>query len=198
MGFCGEKINAFNIGDGVLNNECFVDGLNIIPHALFILCTVPMLVVWNKSTAGKTKVKTWVHYWGHDVRWMTSLVLFLTLVLQIAEGAMADYRDPDAINYHTFIPSCIAFVGAIFSIAFYHNIENCNLPRFLLGLICYWIFAIVVNSLKITSLYRNDVSIDILRIWLHWVATILYCLLLVIEVNLFRKQVRIMMSCHNH
>lgn len=62
MGFCGSKSDAMRVEDGVLQNECFVDVLNIIPHATISLIGIFIVTVWNHSVMGKLKAKTWVHF----------------------------------------------------------------------------------------------------------------------------------------
>lgn len=62
MGFCGTKSDAMSVAEGVLQNDCFVDVLNIIPHATMALIGIFIITVWNHSVMGKLKVKTWVHF----------------------------------------------------------------------------------------------------------------------------------------
>ena len=62
MAFCGSKSDAMSVKDGVLQNECFVDVLNIIPHATLSLIGIFIVTVWNHSVMGKLKAKTWVHF----------------------------------------------------------------------------------------------------------------------------------------
>lgn len=189
MGFCGSKLNAMSVKDGVIQNECFVDVLNIIPHALLALVCIFILTVWNHSVIGKLKVKTWVHYQWHSFRWICTLSLLTTIIVEIAEGFISDLNDPDSTNYHAFVPACVAFLGALLSIIFYHNVEQWNSPRFLLVLFIYWPMAIVLKCLKALSIYRNDLTLDHLKVWLALIDIIFYLMLFMTELNVLRCQV---------
>ncbi|BFZ18446.1 hypothetical protein BsWGS_21482 [Bradybaena similaris] len=188
MGFCGSKSNAMSVKDGVIQNECFVDVLNIIPHALLALICIFILTVWNHSVIGKLKVKTWVHYQGHSLRWICTLALLTTIIVEISEGFISDLNDPDSTNYHAFIPSCIAFIGGLLSIIFYHNVEQWNSPKFLMLLLMYWPMAIVMKCLKALSIYRNNLTLDHLKVWLALIDILFYLLLFFIELNVLRCQ----------
>ncbi|KAI8739255.1 ATP-binding cassette sub-family C member 9 [Biomphalaria glabrata] len=188
MGFCGSKSNAMSVKDGVIQNECFVDVLNIIPHALLALVSIFILTVWNHSVIGKLKVKTWVHYQCHNLRWICTLSLLATIIVEIAEGFISDLNDPDSTNYHAFVPACVAFLGALLSIIFYHNVEQWNSPRFLLLLLVYWPMAIVLKFLKALSIFRNDLTLDHLKVWLAIIDITFYMILFIIELNVLRCQ----------
>lgn len=72
MAFCGSKSDAMSVKDGVLQNECFVDVLNIIPHATLSLIGIFIVTVWNHSVMGKLKAKTWVHFQVSLTDWVLS------------------------------------------------------------------------------------------------------------------------------
>ncbi|XP_060072663.1 ATP-binding cassette sub-family C member 9-like [Ylistrum balloti] len=188
MGFCGSRDDALRVDNGVLQNECFVDVLNIVPHAIFLLISVFILIVWNRSVLGQLHVTTWVHYHGHSLRWTVTLVLVISCGVGIAEGVMSDYMDQDTVNVHTFLPQCLALVAALGSITYYHNVEQWNSPRFLLVLMGYWLSMIVLKFLKAFSLYKNEVIHVHLRVWLTWFDVFLYLILLLVELNVLRVQ----------
>ncbi|XP_046564179.1 ATP-binding cassette sub-family C member 9-like [Haliotis rubra] len=188
MGFCGSKEDAMSVKKGVLLNTCFVDVLNMIPHALLALICIFILTVWNHSVMGKIKVKTWVHFPGHNLRWISTLALIIVNIVQIAEGVISDSNDPDTVNYHTFIPQCVTTVGTIVSITYYHNVEMWNSPKFLLVLIVYWPSAIILKVLKAFSLYKNNLTLDYLKPWLLWMAITAYLIIFIVELNLLRVQ----------
>ncbi|GFN95555.1 canalicular multispecific organic anion transporter 1 [Plakobranchus ocellatus] len=188
MGFCGSKSNAMSVKEGVIQNECFVDVLNIIPHALLALVCIFVLTVWNHSVIGKLKVKTWVHYQGHSLRWICTLALITTIIVEIAEGFFSDLKDPDSTNYHAFVPACVAFLGALLSIVYYHNVEQWNSPRFLLLLLFYWPLAGMLKCIKALSIYRNDLTLDHLKVWLALIDIVFYLVLLLVELNVLRCQ----------
>ncbi|XP_055997063.1 ATP-binding cassette sub-family C member 8-like isoform X2 [Ostrea edulis] len=186
MSFCGSKNRARSVAEGVVKNECFVDVLNIVPHAIFVLVSLFILIVWCKSKY--YNATSWVHFRGHNVRWFFSLVLIVIIVTEIAEGFMSDARDPDTVNYHVFIPPIIALVATILSLVFYHNIEQWNSPRFLLIILAYWMSVLPIKILKGVSLYKNGTSIVHVRVWLTWIDVALYMILLTVEINLLRVQ----------
>lgn len=46
LSFCGDKVpSAYGINDGVLNNGCFVDALNLVPHVFLLFITFPILFI---------------------------------------------------------------------------------------------------------------------------------------------------------
>lgn len=194
MGFCGSKEDAMSVKNGVLLNTCFVDVLNMIPHALLALICIFILTVWNHSVMGKIKVKTWVHFQGHNLRWIATLALLIINIVQIAEGVISDSNDPDTVNYHTFIPQCVVTVGTIVSITYYHNVEMWNSPKFLLVLMVYWPSAITLKVLKAFSLYKNNLTLDYLKPWLLWMAIAAYLVIFMVELNLLRVQVCVFVS----
>ncbi|PVD32870.1 hypothetical protein C0Q70_08317 [Pomacea canaliculata] len=188
MGFCGSKSDAMRVEDGVLQNECFVDVLNIIPHATISLIGIFIVTVWNHSVMGKLKAKTWVHFQGHNFRWVLNLALLLVVIFEVAEGVISDSNDPDSTNYHTFVPQCLAFVGALTAIIYYHKVEIWNSPKFLLALLIYWPSSFSLKFLKVFSMYKNDITWRHLKMWLAWTVIILYILLFLVELNLLRLQ----------
>ncbi|KAL8596886.1 hypothetical protein ACOMHN_065836 [Nucella lapillus] len=188
MAFCGSKSDAMSVKDGVLQNECFVDVLNIIPHATLSLIGIFIVTVWNHSVMGKLKAKTWVHFQGHNFRWILTLALLTVLIIEIAEGLISDANDPDTTNYHAFIPQCLAFVGALVAVIYHHKVEVWNSPKFLLALLIYWPAALSLKFLKVFSMYKNSISWPHLKMWLAWGVIGLYIALLLVELNLLRMQ----------
>uniref|UniRef100_A0A673APH7 ATP-binding cassette, sub-family C (CFTR/MRP), member 9 n=1 Tax=Sphaeramia orbicularis TaxID=375764 RepID=A0A673APH7_9TELE len=47
LSFCGSDnhIKAYSVNDGVLNNGCFVDALNLVPHVFLLFITFPILFI---------------------------------------------------------------------------------------------------------------------------------------------------------
>lgn len=50
LSFCGNNISSYNIYDGVLQNPCFVDALNLVPHVFLLFITFPILFIGKEST----------------------------------------------------------------------------------------------------------------------------------------------------
>ncbi|KAK3084802.1 hypothetical protein FSP39_019339 [Pinctada imbricata] len=184
--FCGSRDGARSVSHGALQNECFVDVLNIIPHAIFVLISLFILIVWSRSLFYKIENATWSHYSGHNLRWVLTLLLILVSLVEIADGITSDRQDPDIINLHTILPQCIALISAILSIVFYHSVEQWNSPRFLLILLAYWSSALLLKIIKIISLDKNGMSTEHLRVWLKYIDTGLCAALTLVEINALR------------
>lgn len=47
LAFCGSENNsaAYNVDAGVLNNGCFLDALNVVPHVFLLFITFPILFI---------------------------------------------------------------------------------------------------------------------------------------------------------
>lgn len=45
LSFCGNKSSSYNIYHGVLQNSCFVDALNLVPHVFLLFITFPILFI---------------------------------------------------------------------------------------------------------------------------------------------------------
>lgn len=52
LAFCGSDQNstAYKVTDGVLNNGCFVDALNVVPHVFLLFITFPILFIGECSS----------------------------------------------------------------------------------------------------------------------------------------------------
>ena len=178
--FCGPHINATKVGDGILANECFLDGLSFFPHILLILISLPILIAWNKSSYGGTQAQTWVHFPLHTFRWILFIILILLNLVEIGEGVISDSMFVGS-HLHLYIPHCVALIGSLFSIIYYHNVESLNSPRFLLLLILYWVAGLIVKILKVIHLFRKGLGVEHLRFDLTWDVIIVYGLLLILE-----------------
>lgn len=60
LAFCGNENNsvAYNVDGGVLNNGCFLDALNVVPHVFLLFITFPILFVgeccWEVTSSHPT------------------------------------------------------------------------------------------------------------------------------------------------
>ena len=71
LSFCGQLVRpddnttlSSESERGMFHNECFVDGLSLIPAIGFLLVTLPIIIAWVKSQVGSVHAKTWVHFPG--------------------------------------------------------------------------------------------------------------------------------------
>lgn len=50
LSFCGNDLNnSYSVNKGVLNNGCFVDALNLVPHVFLLFITFPILFIGMKT-----------------------------------------------------------------------------------------------------------------------------------------------------
>ncbi|MEQ2206310.1 hypothetical protein XENOCAPTIV_027610 [Xenoophorus captivus] len=124
LSFCGNnKVpSAYSVDNGVLNNGCFVDALNLVPHVFLLFITFPILFIGWGSQSSKVQIhhNTWLHFPGHNMRWiLTFLLLFVHVIMSTN-------------HLHLFMPAFMGFIAATTSVVYYHNIETSNFPKLLL------------------------------------------------------------------
>uniref|UniRef100_A0A1B0GT49 ATP-binding cassette, sub-family C member 8 n=1 Tax=Mus musculus TaxID=10090 RepID=A0A1B0GT49_MOUSE len=94
LAFCGTENHsaAYRVDQGVLNNGCFVDALNVVPHVFLLFITFPILFIGWGSQSSKVHIhhSTWLHFPGHNLRWILTFMLLFVLVCEIAEGILSD------------------------------------------------------------------------------------------------------------
>ncbi|CAF95602.1 unnamed protein product [Tetraodon nigroviridis] len=92
MSFCGSENGTigYYVADNVFNNGCFVDALNLVPHVFLLFITFPILFIgmWG-SQSSKVQIhhNTWLHFPGHNLRWILTFLLLFVHVCELAEGA---------------------------------------------------------------------------------------------------------------
>lgn len=54
LAFCGSENHsaAYRVDQGVLNNGCFVDALNVVPHVFLLFITFPILFIGERAASG--------------------------------------------------------------------------------------------------------------------------------------------------
>ncbi|XP_051889407.1 LOW QUALITY PROTEIN: ATP-binding cassette sub-family C member 9-like [Pristis pectinata] len=219
LSFCGnDTTTAYNVDDGVLNNGCFVDALNLVPHVFLLFITFPILFIggaprihsthaplttpqcrmpqdsrngWG-SQSSKVQIhhNTWLHFPGHSFRWILTFILLFVLVCEIAEGMVSD-RKMNTRHLHLFMPATMGFIAATTSIVYYHNIETSNFPKLLLALFIYWVLAFITKSIKLVKYCDHGVNMSQLRFCITLMLVFLYGSLMAVEINviIFRKYV---------
>ena len=190
--FCGPgdtlTVNRSLGRPNILDNECFLDGLEFVPHVLLFLITLPVVILLSKSR-NEVKGGPWVHFPGHTVRWIFTLILMVIHLCEIGEGVIAEFRD-EGPHLHLYLTHCVALIGCIVSIIYYTSIETWNSPRLLLALLIYWIGALTIKCMKLVSLFKKGLSVNFVRFNFTWDVVILYTILLLVELNVLRKLVR--------
>uniref|UniRef100_A0A674KGB1 ATP binding cassette subfamily C member 8 n=1 Tax=Terrapene triunguis TaxID=2587831 RepID=A0A674KGB1_9SAUR len=189
LAFCGNENNsaAYNVEKGVLNNGCFVDALNVVPHVFLLFITFPILFIGWGSQSSKVHIhhSTWLHFPGHNLRWILTFILLFVLVCEIAEGIVSDGVS-ESRHLHLYMPAGMAFLAAITSVVYYHNIETSNFPKLLIALLFYWTLAFITKTIKFVKFCDNGVGFSQLRFCLTGLLVILYGMLLAVEINVIR------------
>ncbi|XP_006121320.1 ATP-binding cassette sub-family C member 9 isoform X4 [Pelodiscus sinensis] len=188
VAFCGnDNTSAYNVSAGVLKNVCFVDALNLVPHVFLLFITFPILFIGWGSQSSKVQIhhNTWLHFPGHNLRWILTFTLLFVHVCEIAEGIVSDTR-MNSHHLHLFLPAMMGFVAATTAIVYYHNIETSNFPKLLLALFLYWIMAFVTKTIKLIRYCEDGVPLSQLRFCITGIMVILYGLLMAVEINVIR------------
>nr|XP_007966073.2 ATP-binding cassette sub-family C member 9 isoform X2 [Chlorocebus sabaeus] len=187
LSFCGNNISSYNINDGVLQNSCFVDALNLVPHVFLLFITFPILFIGWGSQSSKVQIhhNTWLHFPGHNLRWILTFALLFVHVCEIAEGIVSDSRR-ESRHLHLFMPAVMGFVATTTSIVYYHNIETSNFPKLLLALFLYWVMAFITKTIKLVKYCQSGLDISDLRFCITGMMVILNGLLMAVEINVIR------------
>uniref|UniRef100_A0A8C5ADF5 ATP-binding cassette, sub-family C (CFTR/MRP), member 9 n=1 Tax=Gadus morhua TaxID=8049 RepID=A0A8C5ADF5_GADMO len=189
LSFCGvNKVNnSYSVDGGVLNNGCFVDALNLVPHVFLLFITFPILFIGWGSQSSKVQIhhNTWLHFPGHNLRWILTFSLLFVHVCEFAEGLVSS-KGMDSNYLHLFMPAFIGFIAGTTSVVYYHNIETSNFPKLLLVLFIYWVLAFITKSIKLWKYTEYYVGPRHLRFCITALLVILYGLLMAVEVNVIR------------
>ncbi|XP_046879251.1 LOW QUALITY PROTEIN: ATP-binding cassette sub-family C member 9-like [Hypomesus transpacificus] len=189
LSFCGNDVNksAYGVEKGVLNNGCFVDALNLVPHVFLLFITFPILFIGWGSQSSKVQIhhNTWLHFPGHNLRWVLTFSLLFIHVCEIAEGIVSN-NEMSTNHLHLFMPAFMGFIAATTSLVYYHNIETSNFPKLLLALFIYWVLAFITKSIKLWKFAELGISIQHLRFCITALLVLLYGLLMAVEVNVIR------------
>uniref|UniRef100_A0A8C0R026 ATP binding cassette subfamily C member 9 n=1 Tax=Canis lupus dingo TaxID=286419 RepID=A0A8C0R026_CANLU len=180
LSFCGNNISSYDIFDGVLQNPCFVDALNLVPHVFLLFITFPILFIGWGSQSSKVQIhhNTWLHFPGHNLRWILTFALLFVHVCEIAEGISR--------HLHLFMPAVMGFVATTTSIVYYHNIETSNFPKLLLALFLYWVMAFITKTIKLVKYWQSGWGVSDLRFCITGMMVILNGLLMAVEINVIR------------
>ncbi|XP_056280983.1 ATP-binding cassette sub-family C member 9 isoform X2 [Pseudoliparis swirei] len=187
--FCGDDqtFNSYSVKGGVFNNGCFVDALNLVPHVFLLFITFPILFIGWGSQSSKVQIhhNTWLHFPGHNMRWILTFSLLFVHVCEFAEGIVSN-KMMSTNHLHLFIPAFMGFIAATTSVVYYHNIETSNFPKLLLVLFVYWVLAFVTKSIKLCKFAEYNVGPQHLRFCITALLVVLYGLLMAVEINIIR------------
>ncbi|XP_054876691.1 ATP-binding cassette sub-family C member 9 isoform X6 [Poeciliopsis prolifica] len=188
LSFCGDKApSAYGINDGVLNNGCFVDALNLVPHVFLLFITFPILFIGWGSQSSKVQIhhNTWLHFPGHNMRWILTFLLLFVHVCEFAEGIVSN-TTMTSNHLHLFMPAFMGFIAATTSVVYYHNIETSNFPKLLLVLFIYWVLAFITKFIKLWKFAEFGIRFKYLRFCITALLVMLYGLLMAVEINVIR------------
>ncbi|XP_036376338.1 ATP-binding cassette sub-family C member 9 isoform X5 [Megalops cyprinoides] len=188
LSFCGsDRNNSYSVAEGVLNNGCFVDALNLVPHVFLLFITFPILFIGWGSQSSKVQIhhNTWLHFPGHNLRWILTFTLLFVHVCEIAEGIVSNGH-MKTNHLHLFMPALMGFIAATTSVVYYHNIETSNFPKLLLALFIYWVLAFITKTIKLVKYAEFKVGIQHLRFCITALLVVLYGLLMAVEINVIR------------
>ncbi|XP_015680597.1 ATP-binding cassette sub-family C member 9, partial [Protobothrops mucrosquamatus] len=185
IAFCGHNISAYDMSSGFVRNVCFLDALNLVPHVFLLFITFPILFIGWGSQSSKVQIhhNTWLHFPGHNMRWILTFTLLFVHVCEIGEGIVSDSK---LDHLHLFLPAIMGFVAATTSIVYYHNIETSNFPKLLLALFLYWIMAFVTKTIKLVRYCQDEIYFGQLRFCITGTMVVLYGLLMAVELNVIR------------
>ncbi|XP_036432881.1 ATP-binding cassette sub-family C member 9 isoform X7 [Colossoma macropomum] len=188
LSFCGNDLNnSYSVDKGVLNNGCFVDALNLVPHVFLLFITFPILFIGWGSQSSKVQIhhNTWLHFPGHNLRWILTFTLLFVHVCEIAEGIVSNAW-MKSNHLHLFLPAFMGFIAATTSVVYYHNIETANFPKLLLALFIYWVLAFITKIIKLWKFAEEGLGVEHLRFCITALLVVLYGLLMAVEVNVIR------------
>ncbi|KAK7129988.1 hypothetical protein R3I94_009125 [Phoxinus phoxinus] len=188
LSFCGnDDSTAYSVDNGVLDNGCFVDALNLVPHVFLLFITFPILFIGWGSQSSKVQIhhNTWLHFPGHNLRWILTFTLLFVHVCEIAEGIVSNTQ-MESNHLHLFMPALMGFIAATTSVVYYHNIETANFPKLLLALFIYWILAFITKMIKLWKFAEASLGVQHLRFCITALLVVLYGLLMAVEINVIR------------
>uniref|UniRef100_A0A8C2EAQ9 ATP-binding cassette, sub-family C (CFTR/MRP), member 8b n=1 Tax=Cyprinus carpio TaxID=7962 RepID=A0A8C2EAQ9_CYPCA len=180
---------AYKVDNGLLNNGCFLDALGLVPHVFLLFSTFPILFIGWGSQSSKVHIhhSTWLHFPGHNLRWLLTVVLLFVLVCEIAEGIVSDGFNQSR-HLHLYMPAGLGMLAAITSIVYYHNIETSNFPKLLIALLIYWTLPFITKTIKFVKYDDHGIGLMQLRFCITGLLALLYGLLLGVEVNVILQR----------
>ncbi|MCJ8733573.1 hypothetical protein PDJAM_G00225100 [Pangasius djambal] len=190
LSFCGtDNSSAYKVDNGLLNNGCFLDALGLVPHVFLLFSTFPILFIGWGSQSSKVHIhhSTWLHFPGHNLRWLLTAALLFVLVCEVAEGIVSDGFN-QSCHLHLYMPAGLGILAAITSIVYYHNIETSNFPKLLLALLIYWILAFVTKTIKFTKYDEHGIGLGQLRFCITGLLALIYGLLLTVEISVILRR----------
>ncbi|KAM9480711.1 ATP-binding cassette sub-family C member 8 [Clarias gariepinus] len=190
LSFCGtDNSSAYKVDNGLLNNGCFLDALGLVPHVFLLFSTFPILFIGWGSQSSKVHIhhSTWLHFPGHNLRWLLTTALLFVLVCEVAEGIVSDGFN-QSHHIHLYMPAGLGILAAITSIVYYHNIETSNFPKLLLALLIYWILAFVTKTIKFSKYNEHGIGLGQLRFCITSLLALIYGLLLTVEISVILRR----------
>uniref|UniRef100_A0A8K9Y703 ATP-binding cassette, sub-family C (CFTR/MRP), member 9 n=1 Tax=Oncorhynchus mykiss TaxID=8022 RepID=A0A8K9Y703_ONCMY len=182
LSFCGNNVtkNAYSVDTGMLNNGCFVDALNLVPHVFLLFITFPILFIGWGSQSSKVQIhhNTWLHFPGHNLRWILTFTLLFVHVCEIAEGIVSNnslHMNHSAVHHEVYL----SYISG-------ESSARSDQPPPSSALFIYWVLAFITKSIKLWKFAEYGVGVLHLRFCITALLVVLYGLLMAVEINVIR------------
>uniref|UniRef100_A0A8C6Q259 ATP-binding cassette, sub-family C (CFTR/MRP), member 9 n=1 Tax=Nothobranchius furzeri TaxID=105023 RepID=A0A8C6Q259_NOTFU len=163
-------------------NYCYE---NAFVKVLNVFSGKPNICWGSQSSKVQIHHNTWLHFPGHNMRWILTFLLLFVHVCEFAEGIVSS-KVMGNNHLHLFMPAFMGFIAATTSVVYYHNIETSNFPKLLLVLFIYWVLAFITKSIKLWKFAEFSVGPQHLRFCITALLVVLYGLLMAVEINVIR------------
>ncbi|XP_072031468.1 ATP-binding cassette sub-family C member 9-like [Amphiura filiformis] len=191
--FCHETNISSEAGDdGAYMTECTVNFAAFLLHLLFVIIAC-LVLIWRRwCCVFRDVTLPYLIKWpGHNTRWILSFLLVVLAIASLGEGILTEMaRKEPSPQLQFYLPACLLLIATIVSVLYYQLTENWKSPGLLWLLLAYWFFCIIINIMRITHLFQENVAgIDAAILWITVLLLVSYVLLLVLELNLVTLKV---------
>ena len=198
--FCGVNSSDLDLQgnqtwtkDNVLGSPCLVDGLDTLPHLIFVIGASLLLLILSICTQYKNNdSKFLLRFPGHKLRWVLLVISFILLAGSLGEGVLTDstYDSIQPTQPHLYLPQCCALIGIVVSMAWYQHAEMWQAGHMLWIVSLYWICAFSTQAVRLFSLQHLDLgSVEIARFDFTMALMVVYGLVFLLDVNAIRAKV---------
>ncbi|XP_077869091.1 ATP-binding cassette sub-family C member 9-like [Saccoglossus kowalevskii] len=191
--FCGTNYTTGTTGLELnLTNPCFVDFLVACIHTFGLIgASLILLILGCCTRLRQVNPKTLLIFPGHDTRWITFYIFWVVLLAAIGEGILSDISGLSTPTQpNLYVPTTLAFVMLMISMAYYHNMECWSCPSMCWFLVLYWTLALFGEVLKLMNLVKQGYgNFDILRFDIAVICAVIYGFYLLLEINIIRTKI---------
>ncbi|XP_072323664.1 ATP-binding cassette sub-family C member 9-like isoform X2 [Scyliorhinus torazame] len=194
--FCGlaNKNNSLKLNEvSFIEEICFTEGVNLLVHLGFVLCSLVGLIVikcrWSFITTFQidSGLRGWIHFPCHTIRWILAFFYIFISACCLGVGILSQlYTKFD--RPFIYIPDAAQLASCLLSIIYYHAAESANAPMFLVLFIFHWPAAFSINVFKIYQLYSQKFINSDLTFLLVCILISIYGFFLILELSIFFKK----------